>query len=387
MAVPDWKTALASAPEVSFIDGRSIEDVRAEMVADYESFVSAAEGRAYTLGRASPHRMELYAAAAQIYQAMQYIDRAGKLNLLKYSFGGFLDNLALLKGPVRSPAAPAATTLRFTLSARRASAISIPAGTRVSMAGGLYFATDAYAEIPPGSLSADVAATCTTAGAAGNGFAPGELSTLVDPVPYVADVRNLTPTTGGADAESDEDFKERIYLAPSACSTAGPEDAYRYHAMSYSAAVGDVQAESEQAAGTVDLVFLQKDGADPGPEQIAGMQEYLSTRSLRPMNDLLTVSAPEPVPYAIDVTYYINRSEAAQAGAIQQAVTAAVARYKSWQRVLGRDVNPDKLLEYMMAAGAKRVRIAAPVYAVVGKTRAAALQGEAQVHYGGLEDD
>ena len=62
--MPDWKTALASAPEVSFIDGRSIEDVRAEMVADYESFVSAAEGRAYTLGRASPHRMELYAAAA-----------------------------------------------------------------------------------------------------------------------------------------------------------------------------------------------------------------------------------------------------------------------------------------------------------------------------------
>ena len=35
--MPDWKTALASTPDISFIDGRTIEDVKAEMVADYES--------------------------------------------------------------------------------------------------------------------------------------------------------------------------------------------------------------------------------------------------------------------------------------------------------------------------------------------------------------
>ena len=69
--MPDWKTALASTPDISFIDGRTIEDVRAEMVADYEAFMTAAEGKPYTLDRAAPHRMELYAAAAQIYQAMQ----------------------------------------------------------------------------------------------------------------------------------------------------------------------------------------------------------------------------------------------------------------------------------------------------------------------------
>ena len=45
------------------------------MVADYESFISEATGQTVTLERSSVHRMELYAAAAQIYQAMQYIDR------------------------------------------------------------------------------------------------------------------------------------------------------------------------------------------------------------------------------------------------------------------------------------------------------------------------
>ena len=385
--MPDWKTALASTPDISFIDGRTIEDVRSEMVADYEAFMTAAGGKPYTLGRAAPHRMELYAAAAQIYQAMQCIDRGGKVNLLKYSYGGFLDNLALLKGPVRSPAAAASTTVRFTLSATRAFVVSIPAGTRVSMDGSVYFATDVYTEIPAGSLTADVTATCTTSGAAGNGYQPGELATLVDPVPYVASVQNITPTAGGTDAESDDDFKERIYLAPGAYSTAGPEDAYRYHAMSYSAAVGDVEAESYQAAGTVDLVFVLTDGSDPGPELIEGMKEYLSARLRRPMTDLVHVSAPQKVAYTIEVTYWINRSQAAQAVAIQQAVTQAVEDYKTWQRTIGRDINPSKLHELMMQAGAKRLEITAPVYTAVSKIKIAALTGDAVVRYGGLEDD
>ena len=46
--------------------------------------------------------MILYSAAAQIYQAMQYVDRAGKQSLLKYSYSEFLDNLALLKGDRKS---------------------------------------------------------------------------------------------------------------------------------------------------------------------------------------------------------------------------------------------------------------------------------------------
>ena len=385
--MPDWKTALASTPDISFIDGRTIEDVRSEMVADYEAFMTQAGGKPYTLGRAAPHRMELYAAAAQIYQAMQCIDRGGKVNLLKYSYGGFLDNLALIKGPTRNPAAAASTTVRFTLSAQRAFVVSIPAGTRVSMDGSVYFATDVYAEIPAGSLTADVTATCTTAGAAGNGYQPGELATLVDPVPYVASVQNVTPTAGGTDAESDDDYKERVYLAPGAYSTAGPEDAYRYHAMSYSAAVGDVETQSNQAAGTVDLVFVLTDGSDPGPEMIQGMLDHLSARLRRPMTDLVHVSAPQKVAYTIDVTYWINRSQAAQAVAIQQAVTQAVEEYKTWQRTIGRDINPSKLHELMMKAGAKRLEIAAPVYTAVSKIKIAALEGDAVVRYGGLEDD
>ena len=157
----DWESALANTPDISFIDNRGVDDIRSEMVADYEAYISAATGETVTLDRSSPHRMELYAAADQIYQAMQYIDRAGKQNLLKYSYGGFLDNLGLFKGTTRNQATAASTTIRFTLSAERPSVVSIPKGTRVAMEGVIYFATDEYAEIPIGGMTVDVPATCT----------------------------------------------------------------------------------------------------------------------------------------------------------------------------------------------------------------------------------
>ena len=385
--MPDEMNAIKNLPDISFIDNKTIDQVRQEMVADYESFISEATGQTVTLERSSVHRMELYAAAAQIYQAMQYIDRQGKQNILKYSYSDFLDNLAIFKGVTRNPATAATTTLRFTLSAERDTATGIPQGTRVSTAGSIYFATDVYAEIPAGSTAVDVPATCTVAGTDGNGFAVGELSTIVDPIPYVASVSNTTATEGGAEIESDDDLAERVFLAPGAYSTAGPEDGYLYHAKAYNAAIGDVVATSNQAAGTVDIVFIMADGSKPGAAMISGLQAYLSGKTIRPMTDKLTVKAPEEVTYSINLTYYINRSDSARAVAIQAAVAQAVEEYKTWQRTIGRDVNPSQLAAMVMEAGAKRVTVTAPTFAAVAATKVAALTGSATVTYGGLEDD
>ena len=385
--MPDEMNAIKSLPDISFIDNKTIDQVRQEMVADYESFISEATGQTVSLERSSVHRMELYAAAAQIFQAMQYIDRQGKQSILKYSYSDFLDNLAAFKGVTRTPATAATTTVRFTLSAERDTATGIPQGTRVSTAGSIYFATDVYAEIPAGSTTVDVPATCTVAGTDGNGLAIGELTTIVDPIPYAASVSNTTATEGGAEIESDADLAERVFLAPGAYSTAGPEDGYIYHAKAYSPAVGDVVATSDQEAGTVDIVFIMADGSTPGEEMIEGMEGYMRSKDIRPMSDLVRIAAPEEVQYTINLTYYINRSDSAKAVTIQAAVAQAVEDYKTWQRAIGRDVNPSQLTHMVMEAGAKRVTVTAPAYTVVGKTKVSALQGAAVVTYGGLEDD
>lgn len=379
--------SIKNLPEISFIDNRTVDDVRAELVADYEAYMTQVEGVAVTLARSSPHRGILYAAAAQIFQALQYIDRAGKQSMLKYSYSDFLDNLAALKSVERAPATPATTTLRFTVSAVRETATGIPRGSRVSASGSVYFATNEYAEIPPGETTVDVQATCTANGTEGNGLAPGELSSLIDPIPYISGVINTTTTEGGAEIESDEDLAERVFLAPSAYSTAGPEDAYIYHAKRFNAAIGDVVATSDQAAGKVNIVFIMADGATPGPEMIEGLRAYLQNKNVRPMTDLVTVEAPEEVQYTVDLTYYINRSDSARAATIQTEVQKAVAQYVTWQCTIGRDINPSKLVAMAMAAGAKRVVVDSPVFRPVSATAVARMTGAATISYGGLEDD
>ena len=380
-------SVIKNLPDVSFIDGVSVEDIRGEMVADYEAFMTEATGKPLTLDRASPHRMELYAAAAQIYQAMQYIDRAGKQNLLKYSYADFLNHLAAFKGLTREPAAAATTTMRFTLSAARDTATGIPVGTRAAVPDwSVYFETTQYMEIPAGSMAVDVPAACTVTGTVGNNLAVGELSKLVDPIPYMASVSNVKLTAGGAEIESDDHLAERIYLFPGSYSTAGPELSYQYHAKKFSVNVGDVVVVSEQAAGTVDIYFLMADGTTPPEEMITGMENYLRDNNIRPMTDLVRVAAPAEVEYTIDLAYFINRSDSNRAAAIQEAVAAAVEKFKIWQRAIGRDINPSKLAEMVMAAGVKRVEITAPVHQIVGAKSVAAMTAQA-VQYGGLEND
>lgn len=379
-------SAVQGTPDVSFIDNKTIDDVQSEMVADFETFMSDAAGRHVKLERASVHRMILYSAAAQIYQALQYVDRAGKQSLLKYSYSEYLDNLGLLKGVTRSGAAAASTVLRFTASAMMPAAIGIPKGIRVSYGGSVYFETKEYAEIPAGETVVNVPAVCTTAGGGGNGLPAGSLTEMVDPIPYIAGVTNTTMTEGGTEVESDADLAERIFLAPGGYSTAGPEDGYLYQAKKFNADIGDVVASGSQA-GRVDIVFIMEDGSTPGAEMINALQTYLSGKTIRPMTDLVTVSAPEEVPYTISMTYYINRSDSARAVTIQSAVSNAVTDYIRWQRAIGRDINPSKLVSVVMAAGAKRVQITAPVYTAVDATKISTISGAPAVNYGGLEDD
>ena len=213
-------------PDVSFIDDDiNLDGIQKQMLQDYQDKYMEETGEETVLDRGEPIALILYACSVQIYQMYMYVDRAGKQNLLKYAFGAFLDNLAALKGIERTAAKPATVTMRFTLSEAQTGAIAIPAGTRVTD-GEAYFTTDEYAEIKAGETTVDVACTSIETGVDLNGIHEGAIQTLVDPIPYIESVTNITETDGGADPESDESLKDRIYIAPSRYSTAGTEEAY-----------------------------------------------------------------------------------------------------------------------------------------------------------------
>lgn len=376
---------ILNLPDVSFIDDMQLEDVQMQMVRDYQDRYKAITGKDVVLDRADPMSLILYALSIQVYQALLYVDKTGKQDLLKYSYGAYLDNLAAMKGIAREQAKPSRAMIRFTLSGIRPSTVEIPEGTRVTN-GEVYFQTESHAEIPSGESSVDVAAECMTSGVVGNNLEVEEINILVDPVPYVAKVANTEPTTGGADIEDDDTLKDRIYIAPSKYSVAGPEESYRYWVKTYNSNISDVLIYSDDPVDVV-IEFIMNDGELPSESMLLGVQKFLSDEQIRPLTDRVTVKAPETVEYKVNVKYFVNQSDLKKVDTIKTAVNAAVDDYIQWQRSkIGRDINPSQLIQQMVSAGAKRVEVALPVFQVIGKANVAKLSSKT-VTYGGLEDD
>lgn len=372
-------------PDVSFIENKTLDDIQAEMVKDYQDKYKEITGRELSLRRADPEALKLYAASIQIYHLYLYSDKCGKMDLLKYAYSEFLDNLGALRGVDRNPAVPATSTIRFTLSEKQPSVTIIPKGTRVSN-GEIYFATDKTTEIAIGDIYVDVLCTCQTVGIIGNGILAGAINTLVDPIAYIDNIANIEPSSGGSDTEDDENFAYRIYLAPSAYSVAGPVDAYVYHTKSYSTAIGDV-AVTSPAPVEVEVRFLLADGSIPTDGLCEEVAKYLSSSNIRPLTDHVTVLAPTEHEFNIDFTYYINKSDADKAASIRAQVSTAVNEYIEWQTyTIGRDINVDELLTKVKKAGAKRLEIRSPVFTKVISGHVAKVKNLTVV-YGGVEDD
>ena len=377
---------LKDIPDVSFIDNLSIDDIKDKMIQDYSSKYKELTGKDFTLAAADPVRLIIYACAMQICQSLQYIDRSGKQDLLKYSYGSFLDNLAAFKGVKRLQPTYAFCTVRFTISTVRDEAVSIPQGTRVVGDDGIYFETTEYAYVKAGGMYVDVTARCTETGQKGNDIKAGGINTLVDLIPYVCDIRNTDVTSGGSDIESDESLAERAYLAPSKYSVAGPDDAYEYWIRTFNSDITDIKVTSLEP-GYVDIVFLVgKAKTLPTAAMTNELYEYLSKSDIRPLTDNVRVHVADEVEYDIDFKYYIGSNDFKRATAIQSSVNKAVDEYIKWQRSVGKDINPDNLTKLVIEAGAKRVVITSPQFTAVDGIKVAKLRNKT-VTYMGIEEE
>lgn len=373
-------------PDISFIDGLSLEDIQSQMLSDFVAKYQEITGKKIQLSKSDPNRIIMLGCAQLIYQGLQNIDKGGKMNFLKYAYDDYLENMGALKRVTRNPAKFAQVPIKFMLSGKREAATSIPQGTRVTAAYEVYFATIEFAEIPPGETEVTVMAECTEAGTIGNDLAAGELTTLVDPIGFISKVENTQKSTGGTEVESDQSMAERIYLAPSSYSTAGPDDAYEYWVKDSNPFIGDIKITSP-VPGLVDIRFVMADGTVPDDTTIAAVTAAVTQRGRRPLTDQVQVGRPEIEEYGIDVTYYINASDSSTATAIQARAETAIEEYKLWQAArIGRDINPDELIVRLNKAGAKRAVIREPVYRVIGET-AKAQCTEVNIIYGGIEND
>lgn len=371
-------SSLSALPQINFAE-KSSQDIESAVITTYEALSNR------TLAPGDPVRLFLEAVAAIIIQQRVLIDFGAKQNLLAYSSGNYLDHIGALLQTVRLEATRALTTVRYTLSAVQPSAVTIPLGNRTTPGGNVLFGTLEALTIPAGDLYGDVRAQCLSYGVIGNGYQPGQVNKLVDQVQYVKSVSNTTVSSGATDRETDEAYRERIHLAPERFSAAGPSGAYQYWATTAHPSIVDVAVRSP-SPGVVEIRPLLSGGVIPSQDILDAVLAICDSKSVRPLTDQVTVLAPSAVNYTIRMRYWIHRDYTAVAASIQQEIKEAVDGYVAWQtEKLGRSINPSELTTRVMAAGAKRVAIATPVFAAI-PAYSVAVVDDIDLIYGGLED-
>lgn len=336
-----------------------------------------------TLADGDPVRLFLLTLADVITQQRTVINNAGRMNLLAYAKGAYLDQIGAGVNCYREQANAAIVTLQYTISQAQSGVTAIPQGYRVSV-GSLIFATTAIATVPSGATTTTVTAQCTTVGTVGNNYVAGQITQVVDTFTFFQSVTNTTTSSGGTDIEQDDPYRLRIQEAPEAFSVAGPEGAYQYWAKTASSAIQDVSVTSP-SAGCVLLTILMAGGVMPTMDILNAVLAICSAKTVRPLTDNVSAAAPTAVNYNINVTYYIDAANSSLATSIQVAVQAAVVAYQTWQSAkLGTDINPDQLRTLMVNAGAKNLVVTSPTFTPLTDTQIAQL-GSMTVTYGGTD--
>lgn len=367
-------------PNIEFVT-KDVEDIEMSIINRVEELMNT------TLTNADPRRKFIQAIAYGLFLTRNSMDYAAKQLLLSYAEDDFLDHKGEDEKTPRLEPKKAQTTLRFELTMAAGETGVIPKGTRVTGNNEVFFETMIAVPISSELTHIDIQCECLEEGINGNNFLPNQLNQLVDPLPWISRVYNLTKSQGGVDWEENDPYAERIRLSKEAYSTAGPEDAYIYHAKRASQLIGDVSVRFIETEETVEIAPLLLNGDLPTADILNAVLETCNERKVRPLTDKVIVTAPEVLSYDVDVTYYIPVERESVSASIQQEVQKAIDDYNKWQKSkLGRGIDPSELNFKMRQAGAKRIEIRSPYFVDLDKHQVARVNN-INIVFGGVTND
>lgn len=364
------------------------EAIVSSLTAMYEAFTGK------TVQPASPEKLFIQWVSNIIIQERVMNNYTGNQNIPSRAEGDNLDALGELFLESARPAAKAATCkMRFSISEAQTTAILIPAGTRVTDASGtLTWETSEDIYVPIGDTSVEAQVQCQIPGVVGNGYAAGQINTVVDVYDYYSECSNITASEGGSDQATDDEYYELMRASMDGYSCAGARGGYIYWAKRVSTLIADVVANSP-TPGVVKLYVLMADGNLAGEELKSSVLAACNDDEVRPLTDQVFVEDADTATYDIDFTYYLQTGSTKSAAEIADSVNATVNEYVSWQSAkLGRDINPSHLIWLLMQTGIKRVELRSPTFTVLrdGSDKTVpqvAKVGDITITNGGYEDE
>jgi phage-related baseplate assembly protein len=401
-------------------NGRVIER---RLNAFYEALRRASGETDYQIAQDLPMVQEQGTLAAALTGVNVDIDQTAKQsNLLWFANGQNLDAIAYLYGSRgdRLTANFALTTLQYNLQAPRGVDTIIPARSRVTADNQIFFATLQPLLIKAGDVTGTVTAQANIAGNVGNNYDIGNLNRMVDLIPFVVSVTNITAPTGGGDSEQDEAYRNRIRQIPESFSVAGPDGAYEFWALSTDPNILDAKAympeldltvlqgllwdfleayrnyedmpkevaqefydkmgqaikKSGTGPGNVNVAILMQGGQLPSQEILDKVMANLTDpiNEKRPLTDFVHIISPEVVPYTINIDYKVT--EESDSERVHNNILTAVQMFVNYQKSkLGIELNNSLLRDYLTQAGAYWVDVISPQLKTLQPYQFAVLEG------------
>lgn len=215
--------------------------------------------------------------------------------------------------------------------------------------------------------------------------------------------------------ESDDSFRARIQLALDGLSTAGPERAYIFHALSASGEVLDVSVDAPRfelhvpnsaaaaelpenaivlipthtagltapVPGDVAISVLSRFGNGTADEAlIETVNTRVSDDGIRPMTDNVHVRSAEIINYSITATVYTLPGP--DSDIVMQQAQISINAFVTEMRRVGRSVNLSGIYAALHVPGVHKVELSSPLSNVICNKSQAAHCESVVLNYGGI---
>jgi phage-related baseplate assembly protein len=160
------------------------------------------------------------------------------------------------------------------------------------------------------------------------------------------------------DQESNDAFRERGRLAPYGFSTAGPGNAYRYHALSAHDDVLDARVDSPEP-GLVRVTVLSRSSQGvPGEDVLKALREQLNAEDIRPLSDTVLVEPAQVVLWELVARLHFPSGAATEP--VVQAAEQAAQAYATAQRRLNLPIKRNMVIAALGVAGVSDVELISP---------------------------
>lgn len=327
---------------------KTAEEIYQEMLAAYQTRGGTAAEDSCDLA------VRLYAAAAQVQALDAQADWVLNQSFPQTASGTYLDRHGEMRGIIRTPAAAATGTLRFSVASAGTADWVVDQGTVCLTESGTAFITTAQTVIPAGGLTADAPAAAQEPGAAGN-VGAGTVVLFGACPPGVTGCTNPAPFSGGRDAEDDEALRTRILDSYRRLPNGANAAYYEKTALSHPGVAAAKAIGRARGIGTVN-VYVASPGGVPDGTVLEAVRADLAAR--REIAVDVQVLAPKTA--AVNVAAALTPAPGVSFDTAKAAADAAVRSLFDGS-LLGRPVYLAELTRRIYSApGVANCRVTSP---------------------------